>query len=138
MANVYFDIIIANGQTGRVVFKLYDDVVPETARNFRELATKPIGRGYRGSWFHRVIPKFMLQGGDFTTRGVNRSTATCLQVTGIAVGARLIRDISRGFVDENYIVKHDTPGLLTMANSGKNTIGSQFYDHHRPHSLARW
>ena len=61
-----FDVTIGGQKAGRIVFKLYDDVVPQTARNFRELATGQNGYGYSGSIFHRVIPGFMLQGGDFT------------------------------------------------------------------------
>jgi peptidylprolyl isomerase len=61
-----FDITENGNQLGRIVFKLYDDVVPRTTRNFRELATGQHGFGYQGSSFHRIIPKFMLQGGDFT------------------------------------------------------------------------
>merc|ERR1711982_213408 len=64
--NVFFDITADGEELGRVVFKLYDDVVPKTAKNFRELATGVNGYGYEGSSFHRVIPEFMLQGGDFT------------------------------------------------------------------------
>lgn len=61
-----FDIAIGGETAGRIVFKLFDEVVPKTARNFRELATGQNGFGYAGSGFHRVIPQFMLQGGDFT------------------------------------------------------------------------
>ncbi|QRV85279.1 peptidyl-prolyl cis-trans isomerase, cyclophilin-type protein [Ceratobasidium sp. AG-Ba] len=111
MSNVFFDITINDQPAGRIVFKLYDEVVPKTARNFRELATKPKGEGFIGSVFHRVIPKFMLQGGDFTR--------------GNGTGGRSI--YGEKFADENFQVKHSKPGLLSMANSGPNTNGSQFF-----------
>jgi peptidyl-prolyl isomerase H (cyclophilin H) len=115
---VFFDIALAGEPLGRVKMELFANVTPRTAENFRQFCTgesknsKGQPQGYKGCKFHRVIKDFMIQGGDF--------------INGDGTGSCTIYGTPK-FADENFALKHDRPGLLSMANSGPDTNGCQFF-----------
>ena len=113
---VFFDITIGGTSAGRIKMELFANKCPKTAENFRQFCTgehrkQGVPIGFKGCTFHRVIKDFMIQGGDF----VNGDGTGCMSIYGDR------------FDDENFELKHTVPGLLSMANSGANSNGCQFF-----------
>ena len=112
----FFDIAIANKPVGRLTFEVFKNDVPKTSDNFLAFCkgykmNESANISYKDTIFHRIIPDFMCQGGDI----MNGNGTGSVSIYG------------RKFEDENFKIKHDKPGLLSMANSGPNTNGSQFF-----------
>ena len=107
----YFEIQIGSNNVGRITFELIDDVAPKTCENFRKLCLNELNPAYKNTKFHRIIKDFMIQGGDFT----NHDGTGGYSIYGYK------------FEDESFELKHNQPGILSMANMGPNTNGSQFF-----------
>ncbi|XKL68699.1 hypothetical protein PGB90_006468 [Kerria lacca] len=111
LPRVFFNLTVDDEPLGEIIIELRSDVVPKTAENFRALCTGEKGFGYKDCIFHRIIPKFMCQSGDF----INNDGSGGISIYG------------GKFEDENFILKHEKVGTLSMANSGSNSNGSQFF-----------